>query len=181
MTELVASLNPPELVCTQKRLMRSLSWLHALCKFCDELRDLASMVPDDADAEEMTDIPDIVYSHAQSFPMLLACNNPLSCIRSYEHDIQGEICAPIISMLHQKACVAYKTLAQHAVLGRFRPDRPHFFYERTLSICMSVAIQHLQDLPAIWECNVQQANEAVQWPLSSQGSFETMCVLLNKP
>lgn len=159
-----------ELISSHKDLVHTLSWLHSLCKFCDELRELATVVPVDADGDQWTTIPEFVSSRPDSFPMLLTSGHPF--VQTYQHDLPADLCAPVITTLHHKACVAYRALCAHPVLGKFRPDKDPLFYEKVLSICMSVGIQHLQTLPAMKDCHEEQADVGVEWPFSLRMSDE---------
>lgn len=155
----------------------ALAWLKSLADMCDDLVLFAGAVSPSADPEEFVD-PPIAWLRGLNLHTLASAADPASSVRTYRHDIPGGVCRPAILYVHDKACLAFKAIAEHKALGKFRPDRPPLFYEKALAVCMSVAVQHIDNVPLIQRCGHTIGGAKGMWQAcdSSQGEF--MCRLL---
>ena len=166
----------PELLNTQK-IYAALGWLKQLADLCDEISQFTALVPDSAHPTDFVTAP-VEWLESNGFHTLATAGDPNSAVRQYMHEVPGGACRPAILYVHDKACLAFKALAAHKVLGQFRPEQPSLFYEKSLSICMAVAVQHVDNIPLIQRCGHTLSGTGSEWQMCKTGQEDIMCGLL---
>lgn len=102
--------------------------------FCEELIKFVSLVPTNAEADDYVDMA----KSTESVMLHWGCT-----VCPPDAGFPVDACAVAVSHVHETAYRAYIAVCAHPVLGTFRPDKKPLFFEKGLSIAMSVGVmQH---------------------------------------
>ena len=128
----------------KQEVLQYAQWLDLLLAFCGELILFVDTIPENQDPSTLIDAPEYI-SHDPAFSTLFQSSKRGSVLCTYNSSVPpSRECEEKIRYVHMRVMDAIRKVGEHRALSKFRPEKPPLFFDRTLWVCMALAVQHLK-------------------------------------